>query len=88
MNHDNNIEPKQDKVLDEVYQQFRCQHCNSVSQPIAQTHFECPSDYRFLDIYVCVWCGTGFVFTERADGFVDRNELSQDLVRSWDICEY
>lgn len=88
MKDDNNIEPKQDKVLSEVYEQFRCQHCNSVSQPISHTHLECPPEYKLLDIYACVWCDTGFVLTDTIDGYTKRDDLSQKLVASWNPCVF
>lgn len=70
-------------IKEQIENQFKCRECSSLSQPIANTYYETPSDYNLMDIYVCVYCETGFTIKITKDGRGERQELSRKLIKEW-----
>lgn len=88
MNTNNPIQTKKTTLLETIDNHFKCKFCGTISQPIAETAFSPPPEYNLLDIYICIWCDTGFVLTDTIEGYINRNDLSQELVASWNPCVF
>lgn len=81
MSTNNPIQTKTTTLLETMNDHFKCKLCNSTSLPIGQTQYAGLRGYMNLDIYVCEYCCTCFAMKKKADGFVERQDLSSEILK-------